>query len=127
MQIMEDGRLHFFKYYELAAAVGLSSPGPVSTGDWHHFAAVHTVTELRLYVDGQLANTADSPSGAIFYHPTGLDTPEIGRYACGPPPDFYFKGHIDELTIYSRALTEAEIVAIHNADYAGKIEPPLPP
>ena len=123
VQILEDGRLHFIKYYELAAAVGLTSSAPVSTGDWHHVAAVHTLTELRLYVDGQLSDTADSPTGTVFYLANGFDTPEIGRYSCGDPPDFYFKGLIDELEIFDRALSDAEIMAIHDAGSLGKVKP----
>ena len=123
-QILGDGRLYFYKYYEVAASVFVISPDPVSTGDWHHFAAVHTLTELRLYIDGQIAITADSPSSAVFYHSNGFDKPEIGRYSCGDPPDFYFKGVIDELTIYGRAITDAEIKSVYDAAYAGKVEPP---
>ena len=102
-EIMGDGHVQFTKYYEFAAAVTVSSLDPVSTGDWHHVAAVHKLTELRIYVDGQLSNTADSPSGAIFYNSNGFDRPEIGRYSCNDPPDFYFKGLIDELEVFDRA------------------------
>ena len=125
-EVMEDGRLHFTKYYEFAAAVTVSSLDPVSTGDWHHVAAVHTLTELRIYVDGQLSNTADSPSGAIFYNSNGFDRPEIGRYSCNDPPDFYFKGLIDELEIFNRALSDVEIGAIYGAGSLGKLKPAPP-
>ena len=120
-QIYGDGLVNFYKYYSVSAAVGVTSPSPISVGDWHHFASVHTVSELRLYLDGQLVNTADSPSGAVFYQSS--DQPEIGRMLCGPS-FFHFKGLIDELTVYSRALTEAEIASIHDARYAGKVAPP---
>ena len=121
-----NGYLSFGKYVAESDSVDVSSAGAVTTGDWHHFAAVHTLSELRLYIDGQLSNTADNPSGGIYYHPAGFDTPEIGRWLCGDLPYFYFKGLIDEVTVTSRALTYAEIEAIHDAGGAGKIKP-VPP
>src|SRR5207253_1911382 len=36
----------------------------------------------------------------------------------------YFKGSIDEVSIYSRALSSAEIQSIYNAMVAGKCPPP---
>src|SRR6185503_13278463 len=38
-----------------------------------------------------------------------------------------FRGNIDELTVYARALTDAEIAAIHAADRAGKANRAGPP
>ena len=126
VQIAETGHVSFGKYYTVSDGVGTTSADPVSIGQWHHFAAVHTVTELRLYVDGQLSSTADSPSGAVFYQ-VG-DRPEIGRLNCGNLPYFYFKGLIDELGMYSRALTDEEIRSVFEAVSEGKIKPePVPP
>ncbi len=122
-EIVGSGQLVFYKYHEVSAVVVVTSPDPVSIDRWHHFTAVHTVSELRLYVDGQLVDTAASPSGAIFYHGSGVDTPEIGRMNCGDLPYFHFKGLVDEVEIFDRALTDAEISAIYEAGPAGKIKP----
>ena len=120
-QILADGRVNFYKYYTISDGLSVTSPVPVSTGDWHHFSSVHTVAELRLYINGQLVDTADSPTGAVFYQPS--DRPEIGRTNCGAS-FFHFKGLIDEVTVYRRALSDGEIESIHAAHYAGKVMPP---
>ena len=65
------------------------------------------------------------PSGTIYYHPAGFDTPEIGRWLCGDLPYFYFRGLIDEVEIFDRSLTDEEIEAIYGAGSSGKVKPPL--
>ena len=99
----------------------------VSAGVWHHIAGTYDGAKLQLYVDGQ-------PWGNPNYH-TGAISPmlansfvaigsEDGRTIC---PDCvsnrYFNGQIDEPSIYNRALSASEILAIYNAGAAGKCVP----
>ncbi len=46
----------------------------------------------------------------------------IGNHSL-PGFDGFFKGNIDELSIYNRALSLSEMLALYRADSAGK-EPP---
>ncbi|MBN1420697.1 MAG: PQQ-binding-like beta-propeller repeat protein [Planctomycetes bacterium] len=92
---------------EPAAAVAKES----IVGRWAHIAGVLTPEkELRLFVDGKLAASAKAP-GLIAADPAeameiGADEGSIVGGYDGPFP---FTGLIDELRIYHRALSEAEI------------------
>lgn len=80
------------------------------TGRWVHLAGVLTEEhELQVYIDGRLSATAQAPS--LLGSP-GQDTQVgadrgtgVGEYES----PFAFTGLIDEVSIYHRALSEAEI------------------
>ena len=80
--------------------------GPTATtGTWVHLAATRDATALRLYVNGvEVANTP-SPN----YLPQTSFPLYIGanRYPGGPGD--YFDGVIDDVAVYNRALTAAEV------------------
>ena len=70
--------------------------------EWHHLAAVISGDALQLYLDGEFM--LEEPfEGAISS--TGSET-EIGRATDGG-----FVGTIDEVAIYGRALSEADVQA----------------
>ena len=70
-------------------------------------------------MNGQWKGTFD-PSA----HPNSLSTPgvplEIGVRDPGLGGGGFFSGGMDELEIFNRALTGAEVQAIYNAGSAGK-------
>ncbi|MFE4108207.1 DUF4347 domain-containing protein [Almyronema epifaneia] len=76
---------------------------------WHHYAATYNYNtgDLRLYVDGLLrVNTrlTDTPQLTQDLSPL-----QIGYNA---ELDTYFAGQIDEVRLYGRALSSAEIAAL---------------
>lgn len=79
------------------------SEGPrLRTNHWHHLALTYDGDVLRLFVDGQ-------PAGAAELHkPRRAGT---GRLAVGRREDGYihFRGSLDEIQVYDRALTADEI------------------
>jgi hypothetical protein len=79
------------------------------TDGWHHLAATFDGKALRIYWDGARAAERAVLSGSIPRTPDALC---VGTKREGAPPGDYFKGLMDELLIYSRALTEAEIAAL---------------
>ncbi len=95
---------------------------PVTTGVWTHFAGTLDGSSgtLRLYTNGMLAaqmNTPIRPLGALI----SGQQPSIGIGNNGQTTiNFPFNGLIDELTLYSNALTASEIKAIYDAGSAGK-------
>ena len=99
----------------------LQTPANVLTiGTFQHVAATYDGTTMRIYVDGvEKANMA--ASGSI--DPT-TDPVLIGRNAANNT--IVWNGLIDELEIFNRALSQAEIAAIFNAGTAGKCKPPQP-
>lgn len=82
--------------------------GVVLAGRWHHLAVVVNSAEGRatFHVDG-----VDVTESAGLRHGFQLAGPlRIGHHAkTGPPP---FDGQLDDLRIYDRALTAAEIAAL---------------
>ena len=93
----------------------------VKPGTWVHLAGVLTADKkLLVYVDGQLAGTAEA-AGLIDTEPK--QPMGIGAEDAGPVGDykgpFSFKGSLDEIRIYHRALEAGEI-----ASHAAASKPP---
>ena len=76
-------------------------------GKWHYIMVVYNTTQFLLYVDGSLENPADNYSSLnITAQPLYL-----GEYNGGG--NYYFQGFIDDVRIYSRALTTTEITDLY--------------
>ena len=83
-------------------------------GEFHHVAATYDGTERRIYTDGiSMGVVADS--GAIGT--AGTAPAYIGSLGGGSE---FFGGLIDEVELFDRALTYAEVQDIFNAGSAGK-------
>lgn len=94
----------------------------VHDGRWHHLAlVVERGAETRLYVDGDLV-ASSSNAAVIGSLSSGADL-FLGRQA-GTTADGLL-GALDEVTLYHRALTNAEIASIHGAGCGGKHLPAL--
>jgi hypothetical protein len=86
---------------------------PIQTGLWYHVAMTYDGAALRLYLNGQLDGSI-AVTGPIT---TTSNPLLIGGHAGGP---WNFNGLVDELSLYNRALSQAEIQGIFNAGSAGK-------
>ena len=99
--------------------------GPVVTDtQFHHYSYVRSGNTHNLFVDGVVA-TADTFTG-VPGDTSGLPL-AIGAVRRDPnPPGFAseFGGIIDEVEVFNRALSAAEIKAIYDAGSAGKVKPP---
>ncbi len=83
---------------------------------WHFAAGTHDATDLKVYVDGVLQATQAMTGSGIS------KTGYIGFDDYTPAPE-YFKGIIDEVAIYNRALSEDEIVQNMNAEGMAAVSP----
>lgn len=74
--------------------------------NWHHVALTFDGLQNKLYLDGQLTSstTASATNSSIFYGTGGLG---FGRD--GDSSNSYFVGSIDDISIYSNALSDSEI------------------
>ncbi len=83
---------------------------PVNPATWHHAAATYDGTTWRLYLDGALDQT--TAIGALTPRADSIQHAAIGSAlnSTGTPNGF-FDGAIDEVRIWNRALTLAEIQA----------------
>ena len=95
---------------ELPAAPAIDA----SDGSWHHIVAVRDADnhKLHLYVD-----TVDTQADEAFVGGFSSDQSMTIGYL-NLAPNYYFNGTIDEVAIYSRALTAAEVQE-HYAATAG--------
>ncbi|MEA2691557.1 MAG: hypothetical protein QOJ16_944, partial [Acidobacteriota bacterium] len=101
----------------------------VADGAWHHFAV--TVERgrkkgIRWYLDGQEVAPRADPT----LHPGSLDSSAPLRFAVRSSSlDGYWKGVLDELSFYNRALNPQEALSIYRAQAFGKcqVTPPFAP
>ncbi len=119
LQALADGSLA--GYFDGTSYNITSAPGVIATNQFTHVAFVldDAANELRLYANGALVATAvenRSPVGDT----TALT---IGNRATGGPIVF-FGGLIDELSVFSRALSSPEVRDIFNAGSLGKLNRP---
>ncbi|HXU83700.1 MAG TPA: LamG domain-containing protein [Polyangia bacterium] len=76
-------------------------------GAWHHLAGVTTATGMLLYVDGNQVLT-NARAENIVYDATAIFA--VGRHPT--QTTFDFDGNIDDVRVYARALSDAEVQAI---------------
>jgi hypothetical protein len=82
----------------------------LDTYQWYHVAATHDGTTLKLYVNGNIADT-DPAAGYVRTntYPVAFGKASYGTTYAGE----YFDGILDEVCIYNRALTDAEIQCLY--------------
>lgn len=115
-----------FLVSDLNNAFQLEAPVSVYTGGFIHVAATldDATGAMRIYVNGELAAetvTAIRP----FHDLSPSQNPGIGIGNHGGDLFLYnypFHGLIDELSVYNRALSAAEVKAINDAGSDGKIK-----
>jgi hypothetical protein len=81
-----------------------ASFGPLKANTWYHLAATFDGTALTTYKDGVLITDNTEAAGT-----PGLETAslKLGRHAIA---ENFFKGVIDDVRVYDRALSEDEIL-----------------
>ncbi len=102
----------FYLYGQSGPAFLVASTTPAAITGWHHYALTCDGTTAVAYVDGasvgsatNLPSRSQSPAPITVY--TGKDDPVGGANRFG-------KGIIDELALFDRALTAAEVAAEYN-------------
>ena len=97
---------------------GVESLASVLDNQFHHVAGTWDGGTIRLYLDSVLQGTAALDVPANNTRPVN-----IAFSWGGGPPRRFFRGSVDEVGLFSRALTAEEIRAIYQAGSAGKIKP----
>ena len=108
-----------FYYLVVPFGAPLASSTSLTPGNWYHIAGTYDGTTAKIYINGVLdaskpasGNTGNSTGKLYFGH-----NPD--RVTAGEP-FVPFKGQLDEIEWFNRALSAAEITAIFKADSAGK-------
>ena len=90
----------------------------VNDGIYHEVTLERTSLTFGLFIDGNLSTAYTTTGIANIQNNAPL---EIGNSVCiGVNGATYFAGDLDELDLWQRALTPAEIAAIYRAGSAGK-------
>lgn len=79
-------------------------------GSWVHVAAVYNGSQWRLFRNGQYVTHNDTSQGA--------QNVSSSRWSIGSPSSQdsrFFDGMLDEVRIYSRGLSDADILALYNS------------
>lgn len=108
-----------FRFY-VGAGKNVSSNTIIEAGKWYYVVgAWDSKIGLKMYIDGVLENSNET---LTTRKPSGQ------KLEIGAQPVFggrYFDGLIDEVEIYNRALTSAEILSIFQAGSVGKCKTSL--
>jgi len=105
LRIRNSGRFAVVFYQSVGPDVVTETVSPLAynDGNWHHAAAVLRSGLVRLYADGVLV--AQDTTNPIASARTSTQT-IVGHVASD------FAGDIDEVFVFSRALSDAEIAAL---------------
>ncbi len=101
-----DNNRIYFNIWSDGLAKGLYSTRTFGTGEWYHVVGTYDGAQLKVYANGVLNCTPLSFVGAIDNDDVSVT---IGSREDGM--DRWVDGVIDEVRIYNRALTAAEIQA----------------
>ncbi len=112
-------------FFDVAEAGGylirLDATPVIADGNWHHVAVTVDVNGNSLYIDGvklassQLSYTnGDASSTEFFSQVKNIDAVEIGVTGENGGLVWDFKGLLDDIRVYDRALDSGEIAQLYN-------------
>lgn len=89
----------------------------VNDGQWHHVALVRSGVNASMYVDAVMVTNVTMPS---VINVNNTATTQMGRSICACCDGTQsFNGKLDEVAIYSRALSSNEVASIFSAGTNG--------
>jgi hypothetical protein len=91
------------------------TPYPTDGNTWMHIAATYDGTNIRMYING-IENSSRPYSLPIVANTTNLG---IG---VDPTPQNYYQGVLDDLRIYNRPLSAAEIYLLYSNNIGGCVD-----
>ena len=101
LRVMPNGYI-MFEYKTITT----STDNPVLLNQWNHIVVVSNATEKKIYVNNVLAATATITS------PYGTVTSPLTIGAASYNAE-YFNGSIDDIRIYSMALTDSQVSSLY--------------
>ena len=109
------GQLYFGNYSGTNVQT-INSTSTFNDGNWHHVVGTFSsTTGLKLYVDGILLVYNTTFVGYYTYNGYWrIGNNNLGGYTSAPASN-YFPGMIDDITIYNREVTAAEVYTLNGA------------
>lgn len=90
--------------------VGSSGTKTYNDGNWHYATCVHDASNISIYINGQHLETNDTSALGSYTNADNFIIGEQATLASVP-----FKGVIDDVQVYSRALGADEILSNYNS------------
>lgn len=94
--------------------------GSVPLNTWTHVALSFDGSTIKSYLNGRAARVLSGLTGNLITSTGPLKLGSRSDTLINQVPANRFNGLIDELSLYTRALSEQELLAIYNAGTAGK-------
>jgi len=105
---LQDNNLILFQTYKSNVNSSLFSSSQIQRNTWNHVAVVATQSSVSIYINGSLDNSGSIVGFDYFTtHPFS-----IGRAA--GEAEHYFDGSIDQVRIFNKALSAAEVTTLYN-------------
>jgi hypothetical protein len=96
----------------VVGGTGVVASASIVTGQWYHAACTYDGATIRVYINGVQVATA-AKTGAIA-DAVGIDWAIGGGMAANGTPLGFMNGLLDEVRLYNRALTAADIGQLSN-------------
>jgi hypothetical protein len=111
-QILKMGGVFWGGIHQGGGWLNPKSVTPIETDKWYFVAETYDSKDVKLYINGELDGTIAAP-GQIDY----LENVEfwLGGAAGDIDQPFWFSGILDEVEIWSGAMTEDEIMELYQS------------
>lgn len=96
-------------YHPTSGGVAVNITG--GAGDWQHILVTCSGTQMKIYLNGILANTQNGN----FSITSSAYPPRIGGNVVNQSNNSWFRGKIDEVRFYTRILTNDEIALLSSS------------
>jgi hypothetical protein len=96
-------------------------PNSAKAQTWQFVCAVKDNTIRRIYLDGDLSGTSTGATGATV--PTNTENGMVGYWDGAASSNFYADGLLDDVSIWTRVLTQKEISEIYTRQKANHTFP----
>ncbi len=109
------------KLYAIVSSTGgfdkiYRSTAVVFDSTWHHVAITFGASTLKIYIDGALDTTPTKEAdGAVTTLKNSASGLSMGTLFNGGTPGNFYNGKVDELSLWSIALSATDITALYNS------------
>lgn len=116
-QVVNDDHLESYWYGRSSPGYHSSTPGSITMNEWQHVVVAWSTTDVKFYINGVLNNTIST---------TGTGDPVSWMKFGYETASRRYKGDIDNVKIFDRALTETEIAGLYASSCTRLIVNPIP-
>ncbi|WP_200411485.1 NPCBM/NEW2 domain-containing protein [Virgibacillus salexigens] len=114
---MNNGTIYVENREDRVYATQLQASGSYNDGEWHTAVLTVGIDGTKIYVDGNQLGASDSI--AFFSNISDLDGMWIGKNVDNAGDQWYYKGQLEKVQLYDKALTAEEVKALSGTDNNG--------